>query len=70
MDNRYPDFSDSLVVVFDGAQSNAAAIEDFARTFISQNVQTVMLVSPSDRDIQMTQILTATGQQSWLINSD
>jgi hypothetical protein len=57
-------------VVFDGAQSNAAVIEDFARTFISQNVQTVMLVSPSDRDIQMTQILTATGQQSWLINSD
>ena len=70
MDNRYPDFSDSLVVVFDGAQSSAAAIEDFARTFISQNVQTVMLVSPSDRDIQMTQILTATGRQSWLINSD
>lgn len=70
MDNRYPDFSDSLVVVLDAAQSNAATIEEFARTFISQNVQTVMLITPSDRDIQMTQILTATGRQSWLINSD
>ena len=68
--NLYPDLIDSLVVVFDAAHSSADVIERFARMFIPLNVQTIMLVSPHDRDVNMTQILTPTGRQSWLVNSD